>query len=66
MTSITMSKSPKHFVRDLLPDARARDTDVDLQGVPATRVHKQILHLPIRTVPHGPASLSHAPAREET
>lgn len=66
MTSITMSKSPKHFVRDLVPDARARSAAMDLLRATAARVHKEILHLPIRPITHGAVPPTHATVREES
>lgn len=64
MTSITTSKSPKYLVRDLVPDARPRDTAMDVLRATAARVHKEILHLPIRPLLHGAVSPTPATARK--
>jgi hypothetical protein len=48
MTSITMSKSPKHWVREAVSDARSPNATNDVLRSATLQVHKQILHLPIR------------------
>ena len=65
MTSITMSKSPRHFVRDLAPDATAPSSAMDVLRATAARVHKEILHLPTRPAPQATAVLLHATSRKE-
>jgi hypothetical protein len=50
MTSITMSKSPKHWVREAVSDARSPNSTNDVLRSATLQVHKQILHLPIRQI----------------
>jgi hypothetical protein len=48
MTSITMSKSPKHWVREAVSDARSPNATKDVLRSATLQEHKQILHLPVR------------------
>lgn len=63
MTSITMSKSHKHIVRDTSRDAHMPgNTEAQLQATTA-QVHKETLHLPGRPATPNGAQPARATAR---
>ena len=63
MTSITMSKSHKHIVRETSRDARMPSSTVAQLQATTAQVHKETLHLPGRPATPNGAQPARATAR---
>ncbi|MDZ7938953.1 MAG: hypothetical protein U5M53_12000 [Rhodoferax sp.] len=63
MTSITMSKSHKHLVRDLTRNARMPESNEARLEATKAQVHKETLHLPSRAATPNGAQPAQATSR---